>query len=147
MQRIPLTRGYVALVDDHRFEELNQFNWYASGRQGNVYAVRRTRDDERRMVYMHHDVLRVDGRTLYPNRADHEDRNRLNNQEYNLVVKTPSENNFNSDFADKGRGVGHDWRHGTWKAYTKGSPRKNLGTFKTEVEALEAVRQHYAGVE
>ncbi len=41
MIEIPLTRGYVAIVDDDCPEDVLAMKWYARvARNGNVYAVR-----------------------------------------------------------------------------------------------------------
>jgi hypothetical protein len=51
---IPLTNGREALVDDDDYEYLNQFKWMFV----NGYAAR-IDGTTGKMVYMHHDVLRL----------------------------------------------------------------------------------------
>src|ERR1700722_6638381 len=40
MKNIPLSRGYVALVDDNDYESVSQFKWTAITPRQMVYAVR-----------------------------------------------------------------------------------------------------------
>lgn len=153
MKEIRLTKGLVALVDDWRFDELNQFNWYASGLSGHEYAARRLMDIEPRpkyliaarpLIYMHHTVLNLWPWQL-PNGMipDHEDRNHLNNQEYNVVLKTYSANQYNSARSENKKGICYDATYGKWKSYydiplMTGKKRVNVGTFKTRQEAIDA---------
>lgn len=88
MREIPLTCGYVAIVDDGDFERLVAMgSWRArpsSARR--VYAVR---DDS---IYMHRVVIGAPvGRHV-----DHRDGNGLNNQRANLRLATCTQNLWNS---------------------------------------------------
>lgn len=150
MARIMLTRNYYALVDDELFEELSKYSWYASGKEPNVYAARRMRDDEiypRSLIYMHHQVLGVHPKDLIDEEVDHKNRIKLDNRKSNLVLKTHAENCQNSDLTKRQIGISIDRAHGTYKAYVNhptknGTIRVNIGTFKTFDEAYEA-RQQY----
>lgn len=55
MKEIALTQGKFAQVDDEDFEYLNRFKWMFV----NGYAAR-IDGKTGKMVYMHHDVLRLD---------------------------------------------------------------------------------------
>ena len=58
MKEITLTRGYVALVDDEDYEELNKFKWYANGK---MYAERHRKNENGRdiIVSMHREILKL----------------------------------------------------------------------------------------
>lgn len=57
MKEIELTNGEIATVDDCDFDYLNQFTWdmYCG------YAVRRSPGPNRKLVYMHREVMRLHG--------------------------------------------------------------------------------------
>lgn len=105
MKEIPLAgrlgAGMVALVDDADFEWLSQFRWNRVLGHGRIYAGRCEKyklpngKGGYRSRQMQSDIL-------YPGRpcpkgmkADHIDRNPLNNQRHNLRLATDSESNLN----------------------------------------------------
>lgn len=94
---LPLSQGKVALVDAHRFEELNRFKWSATcnpdGRPNKTkvekwYAVRRCKITGAR-IYLH----RVVAATPYGMVANHKCGNGLDCRESNLENITQGENN------------------------------------------------------
>jgi HNH endonuclease/AP2 domain len=90
MKQIPLTKGYVALVDDEDFEWLNQWKWHVSlTTTGVPYAKTGSRSPH---PYMHRAVMRVKQREI---EVDHIDGNTLNNCRTNLRFGTSQQNNFN----------------------------------------------------
>jgi len=92
MKQIPLTQGQVALVDDWRYEELNQWKWHAHWDEGtkSFYAVRKEWPSQR-TIQMHRHIMN----TPRDMECDHQDHNTLNNQEYNLRNVTHSQNQLN----------------------------------------------------
>lgn len=134
MKKIPLSRGKVAVVDDHRFEELNQYKWYclAIG-----YAARSVWKNGKtdHMVYMH----RVVNNTPKGMITDHINQDKLDNRECNLRNATKSLNGFNRP----SKGVDYHKKAGKWRARVQG---KHLGWFKTENEALAIVKQKRKGI-
>lgn len=87
-REIPLTQDKVALVSDHRYEYLSQFNWYAARYKNTFYAQRRS---GKTTLKMHREILKPpDGFD-----ADHRDGDGLNNQDENLRVCTRAENGHN----------------------------------------------------
>jgi len=94
MKEIPLTRGYVTMVDDEDYEFLMQWKWYALvGKQGDVYAMRSShRINGKRVAVLMHRVLT---NALDKKLVDHQDGNSLNNQKYNLRLCTSAENQRN----------------------------------------------------
>ncbi len=90
MKEIPLTRGYVALVDDEDYERVSQFKWYASVRRKTVYAQREVGGTAQKM---HRLILGLEpgDKSL----VDHVDHNGLNNCRSNIRVCTHAENQRN----------------------------------------------------
>ena len=88
--------GLMAMVDDDDYEMLAAFPWYALRVKGSRTIYARTVIDGK-TVYMHNMVLPPQGGL----EADHEDRNGLNNQRYNLRRVTHSINIQNSAPSDR----------------------------------------------
>lgn len=143
MKEIPLTQGYVALVDDEDFERVSAHKWRAHviSKTPNVlvYAVRSlTRiERKRKHIYMHHFILGAKALT------DHLDDNGLNNQRENLRPATYSQNIANArkrgGCASPYRGVG--WRKDIqkWTArITKDGVEYRVGYFREECDAALA---------
>lgn len=82
MKEIPLTRGQLAIVDDHWIDRLSRYNWACSP---SGYAYTRSGAFT---LYMH----RLIAKTPKGMEADHINRNRLDNQESNLRNVTHAEN-------------------------------------------------------
>ncbi len=135
MKTIPLTKGYVVLVDDEDYERLSQRKWHArvSGR-GYVYAGRRAGG---RIVLMHRELLGAGT----GEEGDHADGNTLNNTKANLRICTRSQNMMNRRPAGASAYKGVCWhgRAGKWQAsITVSNHRTYLGLFATEEEAGRA---------
>lgn len=139
MKRIPLTKGYFALVDDDDFIALRGFKWYAvvPPKGHTVYAARTVYlgGGRNTSVYMHCSILGVTG-------VDHKDSNGLNNQRYNLRPASQSQNLANQR---KTRGVsrfkGVVWvkARNRWQAQISvQGKRKFLGRFDCETDAAIA---------
>lgn len=97
MKEIKLTQGYVALVDDEDFEELNKYSWrLTQGRNGaNAYAIREDCSRGiRSTIRMHRQIMGI----LFGDKidVDHKDGNGLNNQKANLRKATHQQNCYNS---------------------------------------------------
>ena len=96
MKEIPLSKGKAfAIVDDEDYDELMKYNWSvitSPAKTKTLYAKRSCREGGKRVnIYMHNVILPPpDGHTV-----DHEDRNGLNNQRYNLRFATPRQNSVN----------------------------------------------------
>lgn len=152
MKEIPITQGYVALVDDDNYERLSQYRWYlASGR----YAARSgpRSKGEHGPVFMHHDVAGKPGKGL---EIDHINRNTLDNQRSNLRVATRSQNTQNTVRPKRGkpkssqfRGVYWDKTKKSWRvAVTLNRKRVFITCRTSEVEAArlyDKMARHYFG--
>jgi hypothetical protein len=95
MKTINLTQGQVALVDDWRYEELNQFKWHAHWNEPtqSFYATRTVgKRPFRKTIWMHRQIMNTPKGMF----CDHRNNDTLNNQEYNLRNVTRSQNNMNS---------------------------------------------------
>ena len=137
-REIPLTRGYVALVDDADYDFLVGIgSWYASPSKRTVYARHSTR--RQGQVYstgMHNVILGGVG-------IDHVNGNGLDNRRVNLRRATDGENNRNrrrrTDNTSGYKGVSLHTRIGRFQAYiTSGGRRQHLGYFDDLIEAARA---------
>lgn len=143
IREIPLTRGYVALVDDADFEWLNQWKWYFRPHDCSVgIAVRNRRKDDAdgsSHVRMHRALLGVTDRRVL---VDHINHNTLDNRRENLRVCTPRQN-LGNQLSRPGSSVykGVCWkkRQRRWHSQIT-TPRGNrhLGYFVDEEDAAQA---------
>ncbi|WP_174936735.1 HNH endonuclease [Burkholderia lata] len=140
MKEVPLSKGFVALVDDEDYAAISAFKWHVD-RDG--YAIRCARDDNKpsgwTSVYMHRQIMGlVPGDGI---ECDHRDRNRWNNQRLNLRTATRYQNNRNSS---KPRRIptlkGAHW-HKSNKKWGSNigyhGKLKHLGYYESEQEAHE----------
>jgi hypothetical protein len=154
MKEIPLTQGYIALVDDSDFDYLNQFKWSAvcdtrkDGTVRTVYAYRNSpkhSGSPHHMIAMHRELMGV---TDPKTHVDHEDHWGINNQRCNLRVCSGTQNNGNQrkQSAKTSKFKGVHWvsdtsrkRNKRWRAQLKIMSRcVHLGTFLTQEEAARA---------
>lgn len=141
MKEIPLSQGKVALVDDEDFDRLNQFKWYAIKPHRIFYAVRHKQreDGERRLVYMHREVLSV----LPSMEVDHKDGDGLNNTRDNLRPATEHQNQCNRTATRKNASgyKGVTWHKGNrkWRAQiVVNGKAKHLANCVTAEDAARA---------
>jgi hypothetical protein len=147
MKEIPLTRGYVALVDDADFDWLSQFSWQAvlaKRKDGSIRDVHARRGDNsiKKHFFMHREIL---GATNPKLDVDHKDRNGLNNQRGNLRLATRSQNSANGRHRINNKsgfkGVYWDGRWGKWQAQiTAKGKLKHLGYFVDKQDAANAYK-------
>lgn len=135
MNEIKLTQGYVAQVDAHMFDMLNQHLWFAHVERTCVYA---RRNQDRTTIMMHNVILPPqDGLVV-----DHIDGDGLNNQCSNLRLVTRSQQQINRrGWSLAGvKGV-HKLPSGRWKSSIGVEGRyEYLGEFGTVEEASAAYR-------
>lgn len=143
---IPLTQGYVAIVDELDAIWLAQWKWCASVTAGGryVYAARRGREDGKfRLIYMHRAITGA----ARGWDVDHADGNTLHNRRANLRVATRGENTTNSHVTARPaqcpyRGVSKNTRGYRWRAEIGANGAKlRLGSFDTAEDAAAAYNE------
>jgi hypothetical protein len=128
---VPLTRGFVALIDDDDGDLVLAHKWRVNIQRNNNYGATGARPH----IYLH--------RLLLPDseRVDHIDRDGLNNQRANLRAATHAQNLANSRPMHGRRFKGtREYKPGRWLARVGGDGR-HLGVFGSEEEAARAYDQ------
>ena len=139
MQRIPLTRGAYALVDDEDLEDLSQYKWQLSNPG---YASRHIPMTDGKNIGMHRHLMNPPKHM----EVDHINGNKLDNQRANLRIVTHATNMKNvkvhKDSKSGIRGVYWDNTFKRWKAQLcVDGVRYNLGTYLEKHMAIEARHQ------
>lgn len=151
MKTITLTQGQVALVDEADFDWLSQWNWHAlwNNRAQNYRAVRNTDCGKHGLIYMSRFILGLSGRA----RADHINRNTLDNQRHNLRPATHAQNCWNRGLQNNSRsgfkGVSFHGRLQRWQVRVQSSGMaRHIGYFDTAeiaAKAYDAAARKYHG--
>lgn len=143
MKTIPLTQGYMAMVDDQDYEWLSQYKWRVDIDDRVVYAVRHSagRHASRKMIRMHQAVLG----TALGMETDHINGDGLDNRRASLRECSRQENSRNSRsrLGSSSTYLGASWDRGKhkWRADIKVDGRtRYLGRFRTEAEAGSAYK-------
>jgi len=140
MQKIQLTQGCFAIVDDEDFDDLNRYKWHLIAHTNEhpnwpSYAGRSDRMRPRKTIYMHREILKAHA----GQEIDHKDRNGLNNQKHNLRFARSSENRINSEsrpHSSTFKGVYWDAYRKCWRAHIQmNRKQKHLGCFRSEIDA------------
>ena len=143
---VPLTKGYVAVIDAQDAHLAADFNWAVRETRrcdGTVTAAYAMRKEPRSLgettVYLHRQILGAPAGL----HVDHIDGNGLNNCRSNLRLATPAQNQHNGrkriDNSSGAKGVSQLRQSGRWRAYIfVGGKQKSLGHFDTKAEAAEA---------
>jgi hypothetical protein len=159
MIELPLTKGYVAVIDDSD-ARLAKNKWTAlevkrkDGSIRRVYAVRgeyRSSVDNHRLLYLHRAVL---GLKDPKDNADHIDGNGLNNLRSNLRICTHRENTrhekglrANNTSGYRGVSLRHDGKKWVASIRLGDGKRKILGSFVDPKMAAaaydEAAKKHH----
>lgn len=129
---IPLTKGYVAIVDADDYERLAQYKWQVSKARNNLYAARKQGG---MTIKMHRQILNAP-RHLY---CDHINHNGLDNRKCNLRLCTPAQNTYNKrplpNSTSKYKGVSWDRKARKWQAEIRHHSRTiHIGYFEYELD-------------
>jgi hypothetical protein len=142
MKEIPLTQGYVALVDDADFDWINQWKWHSvSNHDGSIiYAQRNTKANGKPTKVAMHRLVILAPAGLF---VDHIDHNGLNNTRANLRLCTRSQNLANGrrhrTSVSQFKGVSRHSRGDKWQAQIRRNGKvTGLGTFYNEIDAARA---------
>lgn len=134
---IPLTKGYITVVDREDYADLARFNWHVLVGPHTAYARRDfTRDGRKVTEYMH-------SRILGEGFVDHENGLGLDNRRANLRPATHAQNmrNTRSRVGSSSRYLGVGWhkaRGKWWARIQSGDARKSLGYYDSEEAAARA---------
>lgn len=141
-KEIPLTRGFVAIVDANDYEWLAQWKWHANKGGTTWYAMRDLPRQKRKMgsVSMHRLILGITDSKVF---VDHIDMNGLNNTRANLRIASRQQNGQNQVASARNtsgyKGVSWHKDTGKWQAYICIDQKFNyLGLFTTPEEAAKA---------
>lgn len=138
MREILLTRGMIAQISDEDYD-LNEFSWFYSGRHPYHYTIRQVQVAMVRETIFMHKVIAT--RIGLIGGIDHEDRNRLNNQRYNLREATQQQNLWNIGIKAMNTsgyiGVSYNLEKRKYEAYIRilKGERTHLGYFDTAEKA------------
>jgi hypothetical protein len=140
MKEIVLSGGFVALVDDEDFDNLNKYKWHI---QKSKYVNYARRTENGKPVLMHRFIMGVTDPKIL---VDHRKGDGLNNQRSNLRIATRSQNNTNrlryKNLTSKYRGVSWSNQNGDWRAQIRLNTKKiNLGGFEKEEDAARAYNE------
>lgn len=145
MREIQCSKGYVALVDDEDYERINAFSWFSIVTRGHVSPARWAgkKNGKRICQRMAHEVL-----GLAPGSGtliDHKNREPLDNQKHNLREADKKLNAQNTDRVEFASGIYFDKGRNRFKAFLLSGdcnvPRKYLGTFRQETDAVAALAE------
>lgn len=136
MISLPLSQGYVAIIDDED-AHLARFKWHAAVRAHTVYAARNVRrGGVGSLVLLHREVLNAAKGV----QVDHMNRDGLDCRRENLRVATASQNQANSAHRRHAsapyKGVRWKKDHKKWEARIRfGGRDLHIGYFATAKEA------------
>ena len=134
MEKIGLTKGMFAIIDDDDFARVTAHRWNASESNRGYFYARRL--DGKTPVYMHRFIMRFpDGE------IDHINRNKLDNRKENLRLANRSQQLANTvkrkNSEQLYKGVRRRGNHFQARIMINGETTY-IGTFKSEKEAAAA---------
>lgn len=139
MKEIKLRNGFVAMVDDEDYDDLNKFKWYAHRSNSRTFIARRTVwiDGCSHELSMHRAIMKPPSYL----QVDHINHNGLDNRRCNLRNCTQAENLRNKMASGRSKYLGVAYcgsgRYIRARIYTNGKSIE-LGRFPTEELAAAA---------
>ncbi len=130
MKQIPLTKGYLAIVDDDDFDFLNQWKWSATENGTKTYACRHfVKNNKKSKLYMHR--ILCDAKLV-----DHANGDSLDNRKSNLRPADKSKNGANTK---KWFGVFWNPKNRNWRSRISFKNKMvEVGSFHNRDEARRA---------
>lgn len=148
MKKIPLTRGYEALVEEQDSESLSAYKWFVVFSRSTPYAIAcdGSVNGKQRRVMMHRLIAKPEDGLL----VDHINHNTIDNRRENLRVCTRSENCRNrklgTPHSSKYKGVCLSQRGGEVKKWvaqiTVNGRTRKIGRYVTEEDAARAYDEY-----
>lgn len=147
MKTIPLTRGFVAWVDDKDYERLSAYKWYAVKQGQHWAAVRATprdRNGQQLKIFMHRAILNAPSGVQVDHVRGELVGKAVDNRRSNIRLATQQQNSQGfqhkrKNTSSKFRGVVRHKRDCLWQAKIKvDGTNVYLGCFKTEEAAAQA---------
>jgi hypothetical protein len=147
---VPLTKGYVALVDPEDYARVVQYKWSANeirknGKLYTVYAQRTIRraDGTRTSLMLHRFILGVTNSAV---EVDHHDGNGLDCRHSNLRRATHTQNQRNRGKQSRNtsgfKGVHQHKKNLNWVAQIRGTDKTlHIGCYTTATAAARAYDQ------
>ena len=143
MKQVPLTQGYIAIVDDEDFEKIKHHKWSITSNKEKTHVYARAKIAGK-TIKLHRYILGLTDKSMV---VDHIDHNGLNNTRSNLRVCTLKENQANQkpkkNAASKYRGLAWNKQRLKWQVSIKvNGVQKYLGIYKNEDEAARVYDKH-----
>jgi len=147
-REIPLTRGFIALVDDADYDDLSKYKWHTKKCSSGVfyacrwhYFKRFRGDTKKRQVFMHNQIMGENPGL----KVDHISRDGCDNRRVNLRWATRSQNAINRRWSKptKSGYRGVYWDSNAWQVMVQvNGQRKTFCRTKNLEEAARAYDEH-----
>lgn len=134
-KRVPLTRGLFAIIDDEDYDEISQYQWYASQTYNRYYA---SRDFKIKGVRFHEKMHRIIMGSPKGLEIDHINGDGLDNRKENLRIVTHRQNHWNRHTPKTSRfpGVSYVPKDNRWRVKIQiNGVNKHIGCYSSEEEA------------
>lgn len=150
MEKIELTQGFFALVDEEDYEKLNKYKWHIRRCGNMIYAVTaiyiKGGNGKKKTIQMHRMVMGDSEKVV-----DHRNGNGMDNRKSNLRFCTQRQNQQNRYFKkgnSKYKGVYWDKQLNKFRTRIRVDGKLiHLGCFTNEIEAAkkydEAAHKHF----
>lgn len=149
MKKIPLTQGFIALVDDEDFEVLSKYKWFFTLKKDGRCASEGWAGNPKKRVYMHRFIMNLYDNSLC---VDHINGDTLDNRRENLRICTHSQNMRNRRPSAKStsgfKGVNWNKNSNKWEVRIKKDGKSiGVGYFNCLISAAkaynEAAKKHH----